>query len=157
MELSHNCHTQLHLGFSANLRIWQVSACKMEPQRSINFIWEPPSMLVTSTEPRKLKWGMKMIQKVWVKCSVNIWPGGIYPCQLYHTTWNSSSAWIIERLASWATKWIYILIETAGRPPCHPTTRMLGMAWKLSGRVSGVCIDAVSNFLLGVCRHKYSV
>ena len=27
-----HCHTQLHLGFSAKLRIWQVSACKMEPQ-----------------------------------------------------------------------------------------------------------------------------
>ena len=26
------CHTRLHLGFSAKLRIWQVSACKMEPQ-----------------------------------------------------------------------------------------------------------------------------
>ena len=25
-------HTRLHLGFSAKLRIWQVSACKMEPQ-----------------------------------------------------------------------------------------------------------------------------
>ena len=26
------CHTRLHLGCSAKLRIWQVSACKMEPQ-----------------------------------------------------------------------------------------------------------------------------
>ena len=26
------CHTRLHLGYSAKLRIWQVSACKMEPQ-----------------------------------------------------------------------------------------------------------------------------
>ena len=29
------CHTRLHLGFLANLRIWQVPACKKEPQRGI--------------------------------------------------------------------------------------------------------------------------
>ena len=29
------CHTRLHLGFSAKLRIWQVSACKMEPRSGI--------------------------------------------------------------------------------------------------------------------------
>ena len=29
------CHTRLHLGISAKLRIWQVSACKMEPQSVI--------------------------------------------------------------------------------------------------------------------------
>ena len=29
------CHTRLHLGFSAKLRIWQVPACKMEPQSDI--------------------------------------------------------------------------------------------------------------------------
>ena len=27
-----NCHTRLHLGFLAKLRILQVSACKMEPR-----------------------------------------------------------------------------------------------------------------------------
>ena len=39
-----NCHTRLHLGFSAKLRIWQVSACKMEP-RSGNISWKnhPPT------------------------------------------------------------------------------------------------------------------
>ena len=26
------CHTRLHLGFSAELKIWQVPTCKMEPQ-----------------------------------------------------------------------------------------------------------------------------
>ena len=37
------CHTRLHLGFSAKLRIWQVPACKMEP-RSGNISWKnhPP-------------------------------------------------------------------------------------------------------------------
>ena len=29
---SNYCHTRLHLGFSAKLRIWQVPTCKMEPQ-----------------------------------------------------------------------------------------------------------------------------
>ena len=30
--IAYYCHTRLHLGFSAKLRIWQVPACKMEPQ-----------------------------------------------------------------------------------------------------------------------------
>ena len=29
------CHTRLHRGFSAKLRIWQVPTCKMEPQSGI--------------------------------------------------------------------------------------------------------------------------
>ena len=29
------CHTRLHLGFSAKLRIWQVPICKMEPLSGI--------------------------------------------------------------------------------------------------------------------------
>ena len=38
-----NCHTRLHLGFSANLRIWQVSACKMEPWSGIISCKNPPT------------------------------------------------------------------------------------------------------------------
>ena len=37
------CHTRLHLGFSAKLRIWQDSACKMEAQCSIFLNQEPPT------------------------------------------------------------------------------------------------------------------
>ena len=33
MISSNYCHTRLHLGFSARLRLWQVPTCKMEPQR----------------------------------------------------------------------------------------------------------------------------
>ena len=29
------CHTRLHLGFSAKLRVWQVPACKMEPRSGL--------------------------------------------------------------------------------------------------------------------------
>ena len=35
------CHTRLHLGFSAKLRIWQASACKMEPRSGIIFCQKP--------------------------------------------------------------------------------------------------------------------
>ena len=35
------CHTRLHLGFSAKLRIWQVPACKMEPRSGIIFCKNP--------------------------------------------------------------------------------------------------------------------
>ena len=36
------CHTRLHLKFSAKLKIWQVPACKMEPQ-SCKIMWKTPS------------------------------------------------------------------------------------------------------------------
>ena len=35
------CHTRLHLKFSAKLKIWQVPACKMEPQ-SGKIMWKTP-------------------------------------------------------------------------------------------------------------------
>ena len=35
------CHTRLHLGFSAKLRIWLASASKMEPQSGIIYWSEP--------------------------------------------------------------------------------------------------------------------
>ena len=38
------CHTRLHLGFSANLRIWQVPVCKMEPW-SGNISWKKTTHL----------------------------------------------------------------------------------------------------------------
>ena len=37
------CHTRLHLGFSAKLRIWQVPACKMEPQNGVILWLGPPT------------------------------------------------------------------------------------------------------------------
>ena len=37
-----NCHTRLHLGFYAKMRIWQVSACKMEPRSGIIFAQNRP-------------------------------------------------------------------------------------------------------------------
>ena len=36
------CHTRLHLGFSANLRIWQAPACKMGPQSGVILWLGPP-------------------------------------------------------------------------------------------------------------------
>ena len=35
LDIVRYCHTRLHLGFSAKLRIWQVPACKMEPRSGI--------------------------------------------------------------------------------------------------------------------------
>ena len=37
-QISSCCHTRLHLVYSAKLRIWQVPACKMDPQYSIIII-----------------------------------------------------------------------------------------------------------------------
>ena len=37
------CHTRFHLGFSVKLRIWQVSAWKMEPRSGYIFCQEPAS------------------------------------------------------------------------------------------------------------------
>ena len=36
------CHTRLHLGFKAKLKIWQASACKMEPQSGIIIVRNRP-------------------------------------------------------------------------------------------------------------------
>ena len=38
-----NCHSRLHPGFSANLRILQVLSCKMEPQSGIILWLGPPT------------------------------------------------------------------------------------------------------------------
>ena len=45
------CHTRLHLGFSAKLRIWQVPADKMEPQ-SGNISWKTPASRPPTTLTR---------------------------------------------------------------------------------------------------------
>ena len=37
------CHTRLHLGFSAKLRIWQAPACKMEPRSGMIMYLQPPT------------------------------------------------------------------------------------------------------------------
>ena len=50
------CHTRLHLGFPAMLKIWQVPACKMEPQRGI-IIWRnsfPPAPAAARTRSTTL-------------------------------------------------------------------------------------------------------
>ena len=45
------CHTRLHLGFSAKLRIWQLPACKMEPQSGI-ILWLGPPTHSPPTHPQ---------------------------------------------------------------------------------------------------------
>ena len=44
------CHTRLHLGFSAKLRIWQVTTCKLEPRSGI-IIWQ--NFLLPAPEPAR--------------------------------------------------------------------------------------------------------
>ena len=46
------CHTRLHLGFSAKLRIWQVPACKMEPRSGIIFCKNRPDRPTTQSSLR---------------------------------------------------------------------------------------------------------
>ena len=41
VTISQFCHTRLHLRFSTKLKIWQVPACKMEPQ-SGKIMWRTP-------------------------------------------------------------------------------------------------------------------
>ena len=57
------CHTRLHLGFSAKLGIWQVSACKMEPRSGI-IIWQnflPPAPAAARTHPPAAKLFLSML------------------------------------------------------------------------------------------------
>ena len=48
-----NCHTRLHLEFSAKLRIWQVPACKMELRSGNNFgqNWPDPADPTRAVSP----------------------------------------------------------------------------------------------------------
>ena len=43
VHVIHYCHIQLHLGFSAKLKMCQVSACKMEPQSGFMIYLGPPT------------------------------------------------------------------------------------------------------------------
>ena len=57
------CHAQLHLWFSAKPRIWQVPACKMEPQCGI-IIWRnsfPPAPAAKRTDPPATKLFLSML------------------------------------------------------------------------------------------------
>ena len=72
----HYCRTRLHLGFSAKLRIWQVSACKMEPRSGTKITGPashpPPSN--PSTEP-KCSWINILVNLVWINTTMNLrWP-----------------------------------------------------------------------------------
>ena len=46
------CHTRLHLGFSAKLKIWHVPACKVEPQNGIIFCLKPADRLFVYMKPQ---------------------------------------------------------------------------------------------------------
>ena len=59
----HYSHIRLHLGFPAMLKIWQVPACKMEPQRGI-IIWRnlfPPAPAAARTHPPAAKLFLSML------------------------------------------------------------------------------------------------
>ena len=49
------CHTRLHLGFSAKLRIQQVLACKMEPRSGIIFCKNRPDRPDPTDQPVQFK------------------------------------------------------------------------------------------------------
>ena len=48
------CHTRLHLGFSAKLRIWQVPTCKMEPRSGNIFCKNRPDPTRPTDRPASL-------------------------------------------------------------------------------------------------------
>ena len=52
------CHTRLHLGFSAKLRIEQESSCKMEPRSGIIFGQDPTRPDTTLPDPTRLPDGL---------------------------------------------------------------------------------------------------
>ena len=51
INITHCCHTRLHLGFSAMLKIQQVSACKMEPQSGMIMYLGPTTQTPQPTHP----------------------------------------------------------------------------------------------------------
>ena len=67
------CHTRLHLGFSAKLRVWQVPACKMEPRSGIIFAPYAISPCSTRPDPTTRRVSLKMLlEHVWRLCGVPI-------------------------------------------------------------------------------------
>ena len=48
------CHTRLHLGFPAMLKIWQVPACKGEPRSGYIMQLEPPTQPPSPTDQFKI-------------------------------------------------------------------------------------------------------
>ena len=64
------CHTRLHLGFSAKLRIWQASACKMEPQSGNIFGQNRPDPADPTTRRVSLK--SPISQLLLIRCSSNL-------------------------------------------------------------------------------------
>ena len=65
------CHTRLHPGFSAKLRIWQVPACKMESRSGIFFLQythppihppiHPPAKYLESCKFQLARWSHKVV------------------------------------------------------------------------------------------------
>ena len=89
-KLIHHCHTRLHLGFSAKLRIWQVPTCKMEPRSgNISCNNHPPTRQVSFEIPgshllqiRKslyLRGKLKGLSQTRYSCQSDICPCNICP------------------------------------------------------------------------------
>ena len=53
-KVNNNCHTRLHLGFSAKLRIWQVPTCKKDPRSGIISCNNGPATDPPTQPPGKL-------------------------------------------------------------------------------------------------------
>ena len=73
---SYFCHSRLHLGFSAKVSIWQVSACKMELR--IGLIFWRNQHIGCATDPPTHRKHRKI--KEWVKESSNrldAWSGDL--------------------------------------------------------------------------------
>ena len=81
------CHTRLHLGFSAMLRIWQVPACKME-QQSGNISWKnhPPNhmdfleLILCAVSPPQCEYVIKFWCAVSPPCCPQLFMYWVPPC-----------------------------------------------------------------------------
>ena len=68
------CHTRLHLGFSANLRIRQVPACKMEPRSGNIFCKNRPDRPTSQSSLRSCF--------CFQCCAVSPLPPTLAPCSI---------------------------------------------------------------------------
>ena len=90
------CHTRLHLGFSAKLRIWQVPACKMEPQHCIIVMKPPTHPPATHPPTRNLQpiffkhLGVEGVFGVSGECLESVWIVSLVSGVSFESVWRMS-------------------------------------------------------------------
>ena len=110
------CHNWLNLGFSFKLRIWQVPACKMEPQRGI-ILMKPPTRHPQPIFSNRSNdyWGPVLM------CGVPYWP----PVQKVCVVPPPPSYWHPVQKICTALSWILSKIENLASSSLQDESKLI--------------------------------